>query len=301
MFIHFVNILQNAVNKGLNANEWVQQVSALMQGKGGGKPESAQASGSNYLCLKQVLKVAADFAMSRLGATPGTGEISTPILKPNKPAGLTLYSNSNNPRTLKVQIAAKFSGKTLTVCTDGFETGKPVKDPEYARKFYLGKVPALEDPDNQVYLFDSDAIALYLANAQLKGGNSDIAYAQILQWMNFAENHVSPISSPWVYSSLGLSSSGGNVKESRGEVNKIMQVLDNYLLTRTFFVGESVTLADVALFCSLVPLYQHVIGPDTRKNHKNVFRWFQTVLHQPNVASIVGTFDFCEAKGNQNK
>lgn len=57
---------KNAVNKGLKANEWVQQVSQLMQGKGGGKPESAQASGSNVGCLNEVLELATQFASTKL-------------------------------------------------------------------------------------------------------------------------------------------------------------------------------------------------------------------------------------------
>lgn len=57
---------KNAVNKGLKANEWVQQVSSVMQGKGGGKPESAQASGSNISCLNEVMDLATQFANTKL-------------------------------------------------------------------------------------------------------------------------------------------------------------------------------------------------------------------------------------------
>jgi alanyl-tRNA synthetase len=59
-------MFQNAVNKGLKASEWVQQVSGLMEGKGGGKPESAQASGSNISCLQEALSIATQFANAKL-------------------------------------------------------------------------------------------------------------------------------------------------------------------------------------------------------------------------------------------
>lgn len=55
------------MSKGLKANEWVQQVSGLMQGKGGGKAESAQASGSNVSCLEEALIIATQFANIKLG------------------------------------------------------------------------------------------------------------------------------------------------------------------------------------------------------------------------------------------
>jgi alanyl-tRNA synthetase len=69
---HFSWLFQSAVNRGLKANEWVQQVSGLMQGKGGGKPEAAQASGSNISCLQEALNIAAQFADIKLN-TDSTG------------------------------------------------------------------------------------------------------------------------------------------------------------------------------------------------------------------------------------
>uniref|UniRef100_A0A8C7APE7 alanine--tRNA ligase n=1 Tax=Neovison vison TaxID=452646 RepID=A0A8C7APE7_NEOVI len=58
---------QNAANRGLKASEWVQQVSGLMDGKGGGKDVSAQATGKNVGCLQEALELATSFAQLRLG------------------------------------------------------------------------------------------------------------------------------------------------------------------------------------------------------------------------------------------
>ncbi|XP_074055495.1 alanine--tRNA ligase, cytoplasmic [Macrotis lagotis] len=58
---------QNAANRGLKASEWVQQVSGLMDGKGGGKDVSAQATGKNVGCLEEALRLATSFAHLRLG------------------------------------------------------------------------------------------------------------------------------------------------------------------------------------------------------------------------------------------
>lgn len=38
-----------------------------MQGKGGGKPESAQASGTNIACLNEIVSKANEFARQKLG------------------------------------------------------------------------------------------------------------------------------------------------------------------------------------------------------------------------------------------
>ncbi|NWV83093.1 SYAC protein, partial [Dasyornis broadbenti] len=58
---------QETANKGLKASQWVQEVSGLMDGKGGGKDISAQATGKNVGCLQEALKLATDFARLRLG------------------------------------------------------------------------------------------------------------------------------------------------------------------------------------------------------------------------------------------
>lgn len=57
---------QETAEKGLKANEWVQQVSDLMDGKGGGKDTSAQATGKNLSCLPEVLRLAEEFAKLKL-------------------------------------------------------------------------------------------------------------------------------------------------------------------------------------------------------------------------------------------
>lgn len=60
---------KSAVEKGLKANDWVAHVSEVMGGKGGGKAESAQASGPNFDRVDEVLSLAKKFAVAKLGWT----------------------------------------------------------------------------------------------------------------------------------------------------------------------------------------------------------------------------------------
>ncbi|KAF5306638.1 hypothetical protein FQA39_LY08827 [Lamprigera yunnana] len=55
-----------AVEKGLKANEWISAISGFINGKGGGKAESAQASGNNIGSCQEVFKTAKSFAESKL-------------------------------------------------------------------------------------------------------------------------------------------------------------------------------------------------------------------------------------------
>ena len=52
----------------LKANEWVNHVSVLMSGKGGGKDTSAQATGTNPTSLNQCIDLAGQFATLKLSA-----------------------------------------------------------------------------------------------------------------------------------------------------------------------------------------------------------------------------------------
>jgi alanyl-tRNA synthetase len=60
------SVPKDAVGKGLKANEWVQVVAAKLGGKGGGKADSAQASGSNCAHVDDILDLAKKFAESKL-------------------------------------------------------------------------------------------------------------------------------------------------------------------------------------------------------------------------------------------
>lgn len=50
----------------LRANEWIQYISKAINGKGGGKEETAQATGANPSSLEDAMKLANDFAKLKL-------------------------------------------------------------------------------------------------------------------------------------------------------------------------------------------------------------------------------------------
>jgi len=209
-----------------------------------------------------------------------------------------LYTYANSICAYKCLIAAQYSSKVVSVPST-FEMGRTNESQAYMQKFPLGKVPALEDSSNEIYLFDANAIALYLANDRLKGGSSDYAQAQVLQWLNYADNHITPHVSEWVYPCLGITPASHkgpiNLQNAKYIVSKILSYLNDHLLTRTYLVGERITLADICVFCSLLPLYQHVLDPAFRQPYFNLNRWFQTVLHQHEVLAVVGNLTLCES------
>lgn len=73
-----------------------------------------------------------------------------------------------------------------------------------------------------------------------------------------------------------------------------MDILNKHLLSRTYLVGERITLADIVVACTLLNLYQHVLDANFRKPYQNTNRWFNTVLNQPQVKAVIKDFKLCE-------
>ena len=47
-------------------------------------------------------------------------------------------------------------------------------------------------------------------------------------------------------------------EQAKEQLKHVLQVLDQHLRTRTYLVGERITLADVAIACDLLHLFQLV-------------------------------------------
>ena len=57
---------QSLVARGLKASDWIGQVSPLLNGKGGGREETAQCSGSGCDKVKEAMDLARQFAATKL-------------------------------------------------------------------------------------------------------------------------------------------------------------------------------------------------------------------------------------------
>jgi len=83
-------------------------------------------------------------------------------------------------------------------------------------------------------------------------------------------------------------------EQAKEEVKKVLTVLNNHLNTRTFLVGERVTLADISVACSMLWLYKQVLEPSFRQPYPNVTRWFVTCVNQPQFKTVLGEVRLCE-------
>lgn len=206
----------------------------------------------------------------------------------------TLYTYPESFRSYKIQIAARYSGAELRVVSEPpeFELGKTNKSDTFLAKFPLGKVPAFETADGTP-IFESNAIAHYVANSQLRG-TTPLDAALVQQYVNFADNEILPAACTWTFPTLGIMQYNQQAtKQAQECVRNCMEVLDKALATRTFLVGERVTLADITAVCNMLLLYKQVLEPPFRAPYANVNRWFVTCINQVEFSEVLGQVELC--------
>lgn len=193
----------------------------------------------------------------------------------------TLYTFTDSFRGFKSRIAARYSGFNLKVVE--------VKTNDKSRSH----VPSFESDDKKINLIEANSIAYYVSNDQLRGASLEDK-AQILQWLNYGSTEVESAVASWVYPALSLvESTVQHVNRAKDDLKKIFQFLNDYLKTRTFLVGERMTLADIALASDLLLAYQHVADESFRQPFTNLNRWFNTIINQEKVKEVIGQVTMC--------
>lgn len=157
----------------------------------------------------------------------------------------------------------------------------------------MNQVPSFESDDKKTRLFDANAVAYYVANDQLRGVSLEDR-AAVLQWLNYGVTEAESAVASWVYPALSLvESTPQNVQRAKDDLKRVFSFLNDCLKTRTFLVGERVTLADLSLASDLLLAYQYVADEAFRQPFENLNRWFTTVVNQPNVKSVLGEVKLC--------
>jgi len=204
-----------------------------------------------------------------------------------------IYTYPSNPRVWKAQIAGKYVG--IEIETPAFEMGKDNKSKEFLAKFPVGKVPVLETEHGP--LFESNAIARHVARHEGSKIYGASAYEASLidQWIDFASNEIELPSAAWLYPILEIVPENREAtNKAKGDIRKALDILNHHLETRTFLVGERVSLADIVVSMSLYRLYKMVLDPGFRKSWRNLNRWYLTLVHQHEFASVIGEVQLCE-------
>jgi len=216
-------------------------------------------------------------------------------------SGLTLLTYPGAYRAWKALIAAQYAG--VTIATPAFDFEKDRQTPEFKASNPLGKVPILQTPNGNI--FESNAIARYVARLRADSGlfgRTFFEAAQVEQWLDFSNNELEAPAGMWLYPIMGFMDFNQKVNaEAKKDIEAVFHILQNHLATRTFIVGERVTLADVVLVSALVGLFKMVLTPAFLAPFGNVVRWFTTCINQPQFKAVIGEVVFATEEAQAAK
>ncbi|XP_076958043.1 putative elongation factor 1-gamma 1 isoform X1 [Bidens hawaiensis] len=197
-----------------------------------------------------------------------------------------LHAPGKNKNVNKALIAAEYVGVEVKLAKN-FQMGVSNKTPEFLKMNPIGKVPVLETPEGPI--FESNAIARYVAFKSFLLGSSKIEYGQIEQWIDFSSFEIDAHVRGWLYPRMGF---GAYIKPA--EENSIaglkrgFDALNKYLASHTFLVGDGVTLADIITTCNLVMSFQHLTPKSFTSEYPHIERYFWTMVNQPNFSKVIG-------------
>lgn len=126
--------------------------------------------------------------------------------------------------------------------------GRAHKSPEFLAKNPFGQIPVLEDGD--VVLADSNAILVYLAmrydDSRRWYPDEPVAAAQIQGWLAVAAGQLA--SGPATARIIKLLNVPLDYERAKAVSTELLRVLEQTLGARKFLVGDSATIADLALY-----------------------------------------------------
>ncbi len=198
---------------------------------------------------------------------------------------LTLYDYLDSGNGYKVRLLLSHLETPYRRVELDIDKGE-TRTPEFLAKNPNGRVPALELPDGTV-LAESNAILFYLAEGTRYLPFDRVGRAQALQWMFFEQySHEPNIATVryWIKHKVPMTpfvEAGLPVKRQAGHA--ALDVMEQHLRRRDFFVGDSYSIADIALYA-----YTHV-APEVDfdlKPYPAIRAWMDLVSLQENHISI---------------
>ncbi|AFY30696.1 glutathione S-transferase family protein [Calothrix sp. PCC 7507] len=156
---------------------------------------------------------------------------------------------------------------------------------DFLSKNPQGKIPVLEIAPGK-YLAESNAILIYLSEGTEFLPYDRFLRAQVMQWLFFEQYSHEPFIATlrfWI-SILGKAEENHQaIKQKQAEGYAALRLMENHLTSRTFFVGERYTIADIALFA-----YTHVAdeGGFDLKQFPAIQAWIGRVKTQSGYISI---------------
>lgn len=202
---------------------------------------------------------------------------------------LTLYHFPLSPNAIKVVAALRHMGLDFDEATVDLPKGETHR-PDFLALNPNGKVPVLRDGD--FLLWESNSILRYLAEREA----SDLVPADPRQradmnrWMDWQLAHWTPAVGHLTFERLAPAFIPGYAEDKPAQerasalLERYAPVLDAHLAGRTWLVGESVTLADLAVASQAV--HRRMAGLSLDR-WPNLSAWLDRVEALPSYRAAV--------------
>ncbi|KAJ2931930.1 hypothetical protein H1R20_g5157, partial [Candolleomyces eurysporus] len=211
------------------------------------------------------------------------------------PAG-TLYTVDVQWKGKAIRAAAALGGVEIAL-PEKYEHYVDNKKSDFLAKFPHGKIPAWDGADG-FKLYESTAIARYIAglgkNANLLGTTPEDA-ALIEQFIHLSDTEVD------IYTDFTRAITTNTIPYSKPahtafteRQTRALNTLEQHISTRTFFVGERITLADLWVAVIFQKAVGLTVDAAARTKLPNLVRHLETIANQPLVKDIYGPINYAE-------
>ena len=196
------------------------------------------------------------------------------------------FNGAPNPN--KVALFLEESGLPFELVPVDTRKGDQFK-PEFLKVNPNSKVPAIDD--DGVFMFDSNAILLYLAEKTGKflPPNTPQNRGQLLSWLMFIATGLGPYSGQAVhFKNFAPKDKDLDYALNRYlfEAHRHYKILDDHLAKSRYMVGDTYTIVDMA-FWGWARLGPFVLGEDGFAKYKNVKRLVDEISARPAAARAI--------------
>jgi GST-like protein len=200
------------------------------------------------------------------------------------------FNGAPNPN--KVALFLEESGLPFELVPVDTRKGEQFK-PEFLKVNPNSKVPAIDD--DGVFMFDSNAILLYLAEKTGKflPPNTPRNRARLLSWLMFIATGLGPYSGQAVhFKNFAPKDKDLDYALNRYlfEAHRHYKILDDHLAKSRYMVGDTYTIVDMA-FWGWARLGPFVLGEDGFAKYKNVKRLVDEISARPAAARAIALKD----------
>ena len=197
---------------------------------------------------------------------------------------LRLYDYLPSGNGYKVRLLLRLLGRQFELVEKDIMKGE-TRTPDYLAKNSNGRIPLLE-LENGTFLPESNAILFYLAEGTPFLPEDRLDRARALQWMFFEQYSHEPniaVVRFWMEHAGMTPERKALLPAKREGGYAALDVMESHLAGRDWFVGNGVTIADIALYA-----YTHVAheGGFDLTNYPAIRGWLARLAAQPGYVPI---------------